>query len=97
MDLDSRIVLLLVAALLMLLDEWHQTKLDARRVDPKVGRVGRVTQAIALQPDSTTPAHGQILIDGELWRAAAESEIPKGAQVRITRVSGLTLHVEPER
>jgi membrane protein implicated in regulation of membrane protease activity len=94
-DFETRIVFLLVVALLMLLDEWHQTKLDARRVDPKVGKVGRVMQAIAVQSDSSTRASGQILIEGELWRASADAEIPKGAQVRVTRVSGLTVHVQP--
>lgn len=95
MDLDTRIVLLLVGALLMLLDEWYQTKLDARRVDPKVGKVGQVTQPIQPSTDSPVSPTGLIFIEGELWRATADSEIPKGAQVRVTRVSGLTLHVEP--
>jgi membrane protein implicated in regulation of membrane protease activity len=36
---------------------------------------------------------GLALLQGELWRATADTEIPKGAQVRVTRVSGLTLHV----
>jgi membrane protein implicated in regulation of membrane protease activity len=30
---------------------------------------------------------------GELWRAVAREEIPAGAQVRVTRIEGLTLHV----
>jgi membrane-bound serine protease (ClpP class) len=38
---------------------------------------------------------GLVLVRGELWRAAATMAIPKGARVRIVRVDGLTLHVEP--
>jgi membrane protein implicated in regulation of membrane protease activity len=28
-----------------------------------------------------------------LWRAVSPEEIPAGAQVRVTRIEGLTLHV----
>jgi membrane protein implicated in regulation of membrane protease activity len=36
-----------------------------------------------------------VLVHGELWRAVATQRIPKGAQVRVRRVDGLTLNVEP--
>jgi membrane protein implicated in regulation of membrane protease activity len=32
---------------------------------------------------------------GALWRAVAPEAIPQGAQVRVVRVAGLTLHVIP--
>jgi membrane-bound serine protease (ClpP class) len=38
---------------------------------------------------------GLVLVRGELWRATATTAIPKGARVRIVRVEGLTLYVEP--
>jgi membrane-bound serine protease (ClpP class) len=38
---------------------------------------------------------GLVRVRGELWRAAATTAIPKGARVRIVRVDGLTLYVEP--
>jgi len=36
-------------------------------------------------------------VHGELWRAAAPAgvNIPKGARVRVRKVKGLTLEVEP--
>jgi membrane-bound serine protease (ClpP class) len=40
---------------------------------------------------------GMVRIHGELWRAAtsAGETIPKGARVRVRKVDGLTLEVEP--
>jgi membrane-bound serine protease (ClpP class) len=38
---------------------------------------------------------GLVFVHGELWRAAATIAIPKGARVRVVRVDGLTLYVEP--
>ena len=40
---------------------------------------------------------GMVRIHGELWRAAARAgeTIPKGARVRVRKVDGLTLEVEP--
>jgi membrane protein implicated in regulation of membrane protease activity len=34
-----------------------------------------------------------VRLHGELWRAVSREEIPAGAQVRVTRIEGLTLHV----
>lgn len=39
---------------------------------------------------------GMVQLHGELWRAIARREIPVGARVRVTRMVGLTLHVEPQ-
>jgi len=38
-----------------------------------------------------------VRVHGELWRAAAPAgqSIPKGARVRVKKVTGLTLEVEP--
>ena len=38
-----------------------------------------------------------VFVHGELWRAAAVNgrNIPKGARVRVKKVAGLTLEVEP--
>ncbi len=42
-------------------------------------------------------AAGMVFVHGELWRAAAPAgvSIPKGARVRVRKVKGLTLEVEP--
>ena len=57
-----------------------------------VGELGQVTQALG--PGG---AAGMVFVHGELWRAAAPdgATIPKGARVRVKKVEGLLLHVEP--
>lgn len=46
---------------------------------------------------SRTPLapEGQVLVHGEYWDAVASTNIPAGARVRVTAVSGLKLLVEP--
>jgi len=55
-----------------------------------VGHTGTVR--VALDP------LGQVLVAGELWRARAggDAALPAGARVRVLRVDGLTLTVEPD-
>jgi membrane-bound serine protease (ClpP class) len=47
----------------------------------------------------TTPVpaggEGMIRVHGELWRAVANSQVPEGTLVRVTRINGLTLVIEP--
>lgn len=52
-----------------------------------IGQIGSVTTAI----DGT----GQVFVAGELWRATAPQKIETGRRVRVVRVEGLTVHVEP--
>jgi membrane-bound serine protease (ClpP class) len=54
-----------------------------------LGEEGVVT--IALPSDG----EGMIRIHGELWRANSEASIPVGTKVRVLRVDGLKLDVEP--
>lgn len=63
-------------------------------VESWIGEVGRVTEAIR-GAAAGEPTSGMVFVHGELWRAAADAPIPKGARVRVVRVAGLTLHVEP--
>ncbi|MGH9704686.1 MAG: NfeD family protein, partial [Candidatus Acidiferrales bacterium] len=53
-----------------------------------VGEWGEITEAV------TAAAPGMVLVHGELWRAVAGRDLPRGSRVRVTRVNGLTLHVE---
>jgi membrane-bound serine protease (ClpP class) len=62
---------------------WKQ----AAGVEALVGEVGHVTEVIE--------GKGMVFVAGELWRAAADTLIPKGASVRVMRVHGLTVYVEP--
>jgi len=57
-----------------------------------IGAVGEVTE-----PLESAGTKGMVLIHGELWRAAASEPIGKGAQVRVNKIQGLTLFVEPVR
>ena len=61
-------------------------------VDELLGAVGEM-----MEPVESSDAKGMVLIHGELWRAAASGPIPKGTQVRVNHVQGLTLMVEPVR
>lgn len=56
-------------------------------VENLVGATGEVIEPL-------TP-RGQIRVLGELWQARAPSEVPRGAPVRVVKVDGLTLEVEP--
>jgi membrane-bound serine protease (ClpP class) len=64
-------------------------------VENWIGDVGRVTEAIrGPAPDEANT--GMVFVNGELWRAASDAAIPEGTRVRVVRVAGLTLYVEPE-
>jgi membrane-bound serine protease (ClpP class) len=60
-----------------------------------VGEVGEVREAVGFgeNPDNM----GAVFVHGELWRAATRpgEKIPEGARVRVKKVKGLTLEVEP--
>jgi membrane-bound serine protease (ClpP class) len=57
-----------------------------------IGEEGQVTEPI--EPPASA---GMVFVHGELWRAAAANgaAIPKGSRVRVRKVVGLTLEVEP--
>jgi len=57
-----------------------------------LGSPGEVTEPLVRQRDSEM-FQGMVRMHGELWRAIAQEEIPAGAQVQVTRIEGLTLHV----
>jgi len=59
----------------------------AAGVEQMLGEIGEVTQAI--------DGRGMVFVSGELWRAVAKEKIPRGSRVRVTKVEGLTVHVEP--
>lgn len=57
-----------------------------------LGEEGEVTEPVG--PAGGT---GMVFVHGELWRAAAPNgaTIPKGSRVRVKKIEGLLLHVEP--
>jgi membrane-bound serine protease (ClpP class) len=60
-----------------------------------IGEVGEVREAVGAQQNSDSM--GSVFVHGELWRAATRpgESIPEGARVRVKKVKGLTLEVEP--
>jgi len=56
-----------------------------------LGAEGVVTAALPGQGE------GMVRVHGELWRATAALPVPEGALVRVTRVEGLKLFVEPKQ
>jgi membrane-bound serine protease (ClpP class) len=52
-----------------------------------IGEIG--TAQTPLTPE------GKVFIHGEIWNAVASSQVPAGEQVRVRRVDGLKLEVEP--
>ncbi len=59
-----------------------------------LGAAAEVTVPLTQLPGAAF-FQGMVRLHGELWRAVAREAIPAGAQVRVTRMEGLTLHVEP--
>jgi membrane-bound serine protease (ClpP class) len=60
-----------------------------------IGEEGEVTDPVPSLVDGVS-GPGMVRVHGELWRAAAPAgqSIPKGARVRVRKVTGLTLEVE---
>jgi membrane-bound serine protease (ClpP class) len=60
-----------------------------------VGTVGEITDTVET-PAAEGMLRGMAFIQGELWRVKASTPLPKGTHVRVKKVDGLTLHVEPD-
>jgi membrane-bound serine protease (ClpP class) len=69
---------------------WKQ----ATGVEQLVGAQGEVTEAFEVAGHDGA-SRGMVLVHGELWRAIAREKIGQGVRVRVVRVDGLTLEVEP--
>jgi len=82
----------LIVIFLMRLVLRSRTWKRATGVDELLGEVGEM-----MEPVEGIGAKGMVLIHGELWRAVANQPIPKGTKVRVGKVQGLTLIVEPVR
>jgi membrane-bound serine protease (ClpP class) len=63
----------------------------AYRSKPRTGGQGLVGEVGYAISDLAT--EGKVAIHGELWNARADSHIPKGERVRVTRVENLWLRV----
>jgi membrane-bound serine protease (ClpP class) len=65
----------------------------AKRRKEVAGEAGMV-DSIGIAQTDLDPL-GRVLIRGEIWAARATTRIPRGSTVRVRRVDGLTLEVEP--
>lgn len=70
---------------------WNRTVKGRRKVVGTQTLVGKTAEVrVACMP------RGQVFVDGELWEAYCAEGAPVGTHVRVRRVDGLTLEVEPE-
>jgi membrane-bound serine protease (ClpP class) len=82
------IIVIILARLVMKSRQWKVST----GVEELVGEFGEVTEPVGVAGNT-----GMVFVHGELWRAAAAhgQPIPKGARIRVAKVKGLTLEVEP--
>lgn len=66
---------------------WSKRRKSQVGVQTLVGKLGEASTALA--------PRGQVKINGEIWEAHASKTIRAGDSVRVTRVDGLSLEVEP--
>ena len=71
--------------------KWKQST----GVEGLVGEVGHTMEALENTGASGTLHRGMVFVHGELWRAVSEQKVGKNEEVRVVKVDGLTLHVEP--
>lgn len=60
---------------------------------PKTGATGLVGE-IGFVKQALNP-HGKVFVHGELWNAVSRTPLSTDARVRVVKVTGLTLEVEP--
>lgn len=75
--------------------------MQGQRSQPITGQEGLIGQKgpvrVALTSAKEKPPYtGQVLVMGQLWRAAADHPIEKGERVVVTAINGLTLYVQRE-
>jgi membrane protein implicated in regulation of membrane protease activity len=69
---------------------WNRTVRGRRKAVGAQTLVGKIADVrVACRP------RGQVFVDGELWAAECSDGADAGTRVRIRRVRGLTLEVEP--
>jgi membrane-bound serine protease (ClpP class) len=69
---------------------WNRTVRGRHKVVGTQTLIGKTAEVrVACRP------RGQVFIDGELWEANCAAGADAGSLVRVLRVDGLTLEVEP--
>ncbi len=88
--LPFALITILLMRLVLRSRRWKQSA----GAEQLLGAEGEVTAAVELT-GANGAGQGMVFVHGELWRAVAQQQIPRGARVRVVKVEGLTLHVEP--
>jgi membrane-bound serine protease (ClpP class) len=69
---------------------WNSTVRGRRKAVGAQTLIGQTAEVrVACMP------HGQVFVNGELWEADCAEGAAVGTRVRVLRVNGLTLEVEP--
>ena len=84
-------VALAVAAILLFLG---RLAVKAQRIPPVTGAEGLIGKTGRTLTPIGADEPGAVSVHGEIWRATASAPIAAGHDIRVTAVSGLTLHVE---
>jgi membrane-bound serine protease (ClpP class) len=86
--LPFAVIVVILMRLVLRSRHWKQST----GKEEMIGEEADVTEAVGFGE-----AAGMVFIHGELWRAAGPQglSIPKGARVRVRKIKGLTLEVEP--
>jgi membrane protein implicated in regulation of membrane protease activity len=66
---------------------WSKRRRATVGAETFVGRTAIVVRALS--------PRGQVRLDGEIWEARADDDVPPGVEVTITAVDGLVLDVTP--
>jgi membrane-bound serine protease (ClpP class) len=69
--------------------------LRSRKWKPAVGAEELITEQGIATSGLQSGIAGMIRIHGEMWRAVTDQDVAAGAPVRVRKIEGLTLHVEP--
>lgn len=107
LELVSALAVPLAAVVLVWIVAERLTGLLAQLVTRALGDrdrvVGRVTTGregmiggVGVARTELAPG-GKVFVRGELWNAVAAEPVPRGGEVEIVAVDGLTLRVEPRR
>ena len=82
----------LLAALRPLVKKYITPKLVKTNIDSVIGSVGLVTQTI-----DNVKAAGQVKLGAMVWtaRSASGQVIPEGTLIRVARIEGVKVFVEP--
>ena len=70
--------------------DWLRNRLKRKPTTGDIGMVGKIGTA-----QSEIDKTGKIFVHGEYWDVESKHKIAEGEQVRVTKVDGLLLEVEP--